>query len=972
MNFKKNILLIILLCPIFSFAQTPLALPQIKNYSYGEYNGGMQNWDVAQDKKGILYFGNNDGLLTFNGSFWNLYQLPNFTVVRSVEIDAQNRIFIGGQDEIGYFFPNKQGRLTYHSLLHLIPEKERKFADVWNVEVLGDEVFFRSINKILHYKDGRIIIYQPKLQWAYLGKANNNIYAQGSYGNLLVYQQGNWKPINTATTLDYTAVTSVLPFGKDSLLISTLKNGLFLQHQQNITAFRTPEDPIFFNDRIYCATQVNKDWYALGTTSAGIIIINKAGKLMQRYSFEEGLQKNNIRGMMIDHNRSLWVALDDGIDQLAINSAIKTIFPDKNKQATGYAVNLFKNRLYIGTSNGLYASPIPLGVQDISYAKKAFVEIKNAKGQVWSLEEINGQLLMGHEDGNFVISENEAQRISSSGTWLFRPGSRVYPITDVLAGTYFGLQHFQYEQGKFVDKGALSGFNDSFRFLDFDPAEHTAWVSHPNHGIYKLKISADFNTIEKTTIYGKERGLPSSLHNYLFHIKNRRVVATEKGIYEYEVKTDTFKPSLLFQKELRHLPLQYLKEDQEDRVWFVTNKKVGVIEQVKAQPGSYTLTYLSELNEKVVAGFESIYVLNEENVFIGGSKGIFHLNYKNYKASQSKSTVLLGLVKSIGKKDSILFGGYFMQQNKVADNQDLGSIAKLPYPQNSLHFEYSSTRYDQESNIQYSYQLEGFDSGWSQWTAKSEKDYTNLPAGKYTFKVKARNSLGNESAVVTYEFRILPAWYQSMVAYFIYCLLVVLTVYLVFRWQKLKHQQEQENLSYLHQLEVDRNEKEITNLQNEKLEADMDFKNRELATMTMNLVQRGEVLSRIKEVISSMVKKHDVIDSSQSFRHLLRLIREVEKGDDHKTHFNMHFNNVNEDFFNTLKDLFPEITPNELKLCAYLKLNLSTKEIAQLMNITIKAVEVARYRLRKKLNIRHEINLYDFLMQLSRGVNPET
>jgi len=117
-----------------------------------------------------------------------------------------------------------------------------------------------------------------------------------------------------------------------------------------------------------------------------------------------------------------------------------------------------------------------------------------------------------------------------------------------------------------------------------------------------------------------------------------------------------------------------------------------------------------------------------------------------------------------------------------------------------------------------------------------------------------------------------------------------------------------------------------------------------------------------------LVKKHDVADSSQSFRHLLRLIRDVEKGDDNKTQFNMHFNNVNEDFFNTLKDLFPDITPNELKLCAYLKLNLSTKEIAQLMNITIKAVEVARYRLRKKLNIRPDINLYDFLMQVSRGL----
>ena len=969
MNFKRNaFLLVILLCPFFSIGQSPLALPQIENYSYDDYKGGIQNWDVAQDKNGILYFGNNDGLLTFNGSFWNLHQLPNFTVVRSVEIDAQNRIFIGGQDEIGYFFPNKQGRLTYHSLMHLIPENERKIADVWNVEVLGDEVFFRSINKLLHYKDDRIIIYQPKLQWAYLGKANNNVYAQGSYGGLLVYNQGSWKPVNGGNALHQTTVTSILPFGKDSLLISTLKNGLFLMHQQKITPFKTTQDQTFFNDRIYCAAQVNKDWYALGTTSAGILIINKTGQLVQRYSFEEGLQKNNIRGMLIDHNRSLWVALDDGIDQLSINSAIKTIFPDKNKQATGYAVNLFKDRLYIGTSNGLYASPVVAGEKDISFYNKAFTEVKNAKGQVWSLEEINGQLLMGHEDGNFVVSGNEAERISSSGTWLFRPVSRVYPVTDVLAGTYFGLQHLRFQQGKFVDQGALYGFNDSFRFLDYDAAEHTAWASHPNRGIYKLQIAADFNKIEKTTIYGKQHGLPSNLHNYLFHIKNRRVVATEKGIYEFDVKTNSFKPSALFKNILEDVPLQYLKEDRDGKVWFVSNKRVGVLAPLKTAEAKYSLSYLSELNEKVVGGFESIYVYNEENVFFGGSKGIFHLNYKKYKASQSTPTVLLGQVKSLGETDSLIFGGYFLKDGKVVKSQDKNSVLKLPYGQNSMHFEYSSTLYDQKSNVQYSYQLEGFDPIWSQWTAKSEKDYTNLPAGKYTFKVRSRNNLGNESAVVAYEFRITPAWYRSMVAYVIYFLIGALTIYLVLRWQKLKHLKEQEHLSYLHQLEVDRNEKEITNLQNEKLEAEMDFKNRELATMTMNLVQRGEVLTRIKEVITTLVKKHDVADSSQSFRHLLRLIRDVEKGDDNKTQFNMHFNNVNEEFFNTLKDLFPEITPNELKLCAYLKLNLSTKEIAQMMNITIKAVEVARYRLRKKLNIRPDINLYDFLMQVSRGL----
>jgi DNA-binding CsgD family transcriptional regulator len=284
----------------------------------------------------------------------------------------------------------------------------------------------------------------------------------------------------------------------------------------------------------------------------------------------------------------------------------------------------------------------------------------------------------------------------------------------------------------------------------------------------------------------------------------------------------------------------------------------------------------------------------------------------------------------------------------------------------SLHFEYSSTLFEHQANIEFGYQLVGFDKEWSSWTQKSEKDYTNLPAGKYTFNVRARNSFGNESEVVGYTFEILPAWYQTIWMYMFYVLLLGVIIYMFFKWQKKKHIKAQTRLSYLHQLEMDRSEKEIVRLEYEKLEADVNYKNRELSNMTMHLVQRGKVLAKIKEVISAVIKNHDINDSSPSFRHLIRLIRDVEKSDQDWENFSIHFNTVNTNFFNKLKDQFPELTPNELKLCAYLKMNLSTKEIAQLMNITIKAVEVGRYRLRKKLHIQSETNLYDFLIQISR------
>ena len=170
-------ILIIFSSPVL-YGQNQIGTPQIINYSNFSYKAGTQNWDSAQDKYGIMYFGNNEGLLTFNGKFWNLYPLPNKTILRSLEIDTNGRIYVGGQDEIGYFFPDANGKLIYHSLKELIPEKERQFADIWDISIVNRQVFFRSLNKLMYLKDGVLKVVNPDEEWVFLGEAKNLIYVQ--------------------------------------------------------------------------------------------------------------------------------------------------------------------------------------------------------------------------------------------------------------------------------------------------------------------------------------------------------------------------------------------------------------------------------------------------------------------------------------------------------------------------------------------------------------------------------------------------------------------------------------------------------------------------------------------------------------------------------------------------------------------------------------------------------------------------
>ena len=968
-DMRRALLYICLLCCFVHYkSRGQIATPQIINYNNDRYKAGIQNWDVAQDKNGILYFGNNEGLLTFNGKFWNLIRLPNLTSVRSVEIDSKNRIFVGGQDEAGYFFPGKNGILEYHSIVPLIPEKYRKFADIWNVCILNDVVLFRSTNIIFFYKDGVIKAYKPESSWKFAGAANNQFYAESRHNGLMIYDNGTWKNYCNDPVFSKSAVTSIMPYNGDTLLVSTLKNGLFLMHNGKLTPKRTDFDQVFYNDRIYCASQIDKDNYIIGTTSAGVIMISKSGKLIQKYNYKDGLQNNNVRAFITDKSKNLWLALDDGIDYVGINSAIKNVFPDKNKQITSYAIRIFKEKLYIGTSNGLYVTNVDTKQHDVSLSNALFSEVSNSKGQVWNLDELNNQLLMGHEDGFYVVEGSQARQIYNiPGTWLFEPVSRVFPAHDVIAGTYVGLQKISFDGSNFNNGGVIQGHTESLRFIAFD-GENNLWASHPYHGVYKIQLSQNLKKIVKYTLYADKDGLPSHLYNYLFKIKDRIVIATIKGVYEYDPKTNRFKVFSMLYAAFKDMNLQYLKEDNKGNIWFVSSKRVGVLDFNR--PGKklpYSVQFFPQLDGKVVGGFENIYSLNNENVFIGANKGAYHLNYSKYLQNSSKPDVLIGDIRLLGKKDSLIFGGYFIKDGQVANHEVVKSAIKLDNEFNSLHFEYSSTLFEQLGNIEYSYQLMGFDRDWSPWSQKSEKDYTNLPAGKYIFKVKARNRVGNESEIKSYSFEILPAWYDTIWMYMCYVFLLGVVIYQFFKWQKKKHVLAQARLSYLHQLEMDRSEKEIVRLEYEKLESDVDYKNRELSTMTMHLLQRGKVLAKIQDVISLVIKNHDINDSSPSFRHLIRLIRDVEKSDQDWENFAMHFNTVNTDFFNKLKDQFPDLTPNELKLCAYLKMNLSTKEIAQLMNITIKAVEVGRYRLRKKLHIQSETNLYDFLIQVSRG-----
>lgn len=965
-------LVILILWGCFSFAQNTIGIPQIINYNKNDFKAGTQTWDIDQDPKGRMYFANNEGLLTYDGVFWKLHPLPNKTIMRSIAIDKNGTVYAGGQGEMGYFVPNDRGFLQYVSLTPLLPSKERSFADVWDIEIIGESVYFRASERmIMELRNNAFSLHPPVSKWQFMKKMGNTLYAQDQEKGLYAYQNNVWRPLKNNPVLAGSIVSGIIETEKEGRLVLTYNRKSFSLKGDSLSkygGFQLPTTDVNF----FKVAEMNKGEFVAATTAEGCLVIKNDGSLVQKISRKEGLQNNNVISVFLDKDKNLWAGLNNGISFIAYNSSIKYITPNKENESAGFSTRIFQNKLYIGSSDGCYAANLTPQNKDLSFLKANFSLVGKTGGQVWRLEEVNQHLLMGHNNGCFEIIENGATQISKDAGWTFMPTGSVPPAEKILTGTYSGLKMLGFDQGKFRDLGNLEGLYESLRFLTNDN-EGGIWASHPYRGIYRISISPDTKKYN-TQLFTEKDGLPSNLNNHVFKIKNRVVFGTNTGVFEFDASANRFIPSPFLQPIIGDAEVRYMNEDGDGNVWFCSGKKIGLIDFDGAT--AYNIPkpiYFSEITGQILSGFENIYPYDRSNIFIGSEKGVIHLNYEKYKSNKFKLNMMLGNVRAMGKTDSTIFGGYLNSgKTENTDNRN-GTANILSSNFNAFHFEYSSPGFGLQKNIEYSYRLEGYEKNWSNWSNKTEKDYTNLPSGNYIFHVKAHDNLGNESEEINYSFIIESPWYRNRWAFIIYLLLIALAVRNVFAWQKKKlvrqktiYEEKQRQMNIVHQLELEKNEKEIIRLKNEKLESEIMLKTKELVDTSMQLVERSDALSKVKEELQKLYKN---TNENHDIKKTIHLLNDIEKNNASWEKFAVHFDEINNNFLKNLKAHFPKLTNTDLKVCAYLQLNLASKEISQLMNISVRGVEISRYRLRKKLGLNTDQSIAAFLDQYKVASN---
>ncbi len=937
MKFNKTLFYFLI---IFAFNYLKAQeLPPITSYTPKEYNAWNQNWNISQSSDKYIYIANNKGLLEFNGTNWTTYPLPNKSVVRCVKV-VSNKIFTGGYMDFGYWIKNKYGILKYYSLKAKVNEPLLEDETFWNIINYENFILFQSLNRIYIYdlENETFKIINSKSKRAEIFKVSDTIYFQKTGDGIYKIKNGKATLVTDSKLIKNTEVVGI--FTKHKKILFLTEKGVFYSLEDNkLIKWHISADKIISQKKIYSSLQLKDKSYVLGTISDGMYHLNSKGEIIGEINKEQGLLNNTILSVFEDLNNNLWLGLDNGINIINLYSPYSIYNDLKGDIGAVYTSIVFNNNLYLGTNQGLFFKE--LGTSN------PFTLVKNTKGQVWCLEKLDNKLFCGHNTGTFLIKNDFAEKISDfPGTW------RIKKILNkpnlLLQGNYDGLSILKKKDGKWQFNNRIKHFNISSRFFEFIN-DSTILVNHEYNGLFKLEINKDFTEVKQKQTH-KPFGIKSSIFKYNHKIK----YVSEKGVLDLENTKDIqFKKDSVL-SALTHRgndPIigNFIVDKNTNKIWGITNRNIAFIK------------YGNLTNKPKIVKIPLQYS-NKSGMYISGFENISHLKGEKYLIGNTEGFTILDLEKYKPKPFYIVLNKVFKQKlDNKKEPLAINELYNLNSNENILHFTYSVLKFNKNIEINYQYLLEGYNSTWSNWEQKTSTTFENLPFGKYTFKVRAR--IGNEFSQnkASYKFKINRPWYLSNLMIVFYIIIAFLVIFLIhflykrhYTKQKQKLLQEQENNFNLSQL---KSEKLIMNLQNEKLQNEIENKTKELSMSTINIVKKNELLSEIKSELLATNKSSDIKSVIKTIN------KNLDKSSDWQI-FVKAFNDADRDFLKKIKSLHPKLTPNDLRLCAYLRLNLSTKEIAPLLNISIRSVEIKRYRLRKKMDLAHNLRLVEYILDI--------
>ncbi|WP_053185457.1 triple tyrosine motif-containing protein [Sunxiuqinia dokdonensis] len=911
----------------------------VRNFQKETYQAAKQNWAVDRCHNGFMYFANHNGLLEFDGINWKLYPLPNETVLRSVLAASDSLIYTSGYRELGYWEADNTGELHYHSLNKLAEQYFSDNEEFWNIALLDDAVYFHSFNSVLMYHNERITPIELPGFTNTMHRVGNDILLAVRNQGIFRIENGKAVPHIQSPLFENIMIRFILPYQEDQLMIGTNSNGIFIWDGSSITQWNRDWHQYFRKNEVNRGYMDGQGHFIIGTIMDGVLIFDERGNPINNYNTANGLQNNTVLGISTDQFNNIWLALDSGID--FISNAGNQGFMIETIPNIGavYDAAIFEDQIYLGTNQGLF-------VRSLYDDQSQYQLVPESQDQVWDIQLHDGHLFAGHNDGVIQLKAGEQQFISrQSGGFSIRqdPMKAGY----LLASTYSSIIRLKQQNGVYTQDGTLKGFVDLIRYIEIDHLGDI-WASHMRRGIYRLQLNDKRDSVINKSYYGLNSVFKKDHSLHVFKVENRIVFTTEEKLYTYDDLNDSIIPYHFLNEQLNELAAaKRIVSAPDHHYWLITDREIGLfrifnntVEHLKTYPRS-----LFSGNE-LIDDFENILPLTATKAIVCLENGIAQLDAE---AADSSSAILkfqpqLRSLKLTSNRQHTTRG--------AIDKDDIF----VRYKYRNLQLIYCFPLFT-HNPIYFQSLMKGLEQEWSEPQATPQISFDRLPSGEYELLVKAVDQWGNESQVNSLHIEVAPPWYLTSYARTAY-LFAFIGILFGFRTWGIQQTRKKERLEH------EKREKEIIRLRNEKLRNEIQHKSKELANSTMSIIKKNELLLEIKEIAARQKEQLGSRYPDKYYYHLTRKIEENITSQDDWQVFETNFERAHEQFLNKIKEMYPELTAKDLRLCAFLRMNLASKEIAPLLGISVRGVENHRYRLRKKMKLDHDEKLIDLILGL--------
>jgi len=842
-------------------------MPFYRTYEPQEYQGHRQNWAIAQEEDGTMHFA-NEGLLTFNGENWQLNMVPNQRHLRSLAT-GHNRIYVGGNNELGYFEQvGKNYRFT--SFLKHVPDSLKNFDRVWTTLIHRENVYYQTDTFILRVSQDD----KSKL-WPF---TSNNVWKLLLLDDAIHIDVPNkgFFVLNKQDAFDLIPNGEKLRFVGIEYFIRLKQGWLFEQRDtlkifdgNTVSKFKNEAVETFLEFGIDKAIKTKMGDLVFTTRrKGGVIILNEDGTLKDHLKPDSGFSDHIIRNIFEDKNGSIWFALDTGISRLDLYSPLRFFNSDMGLNGTVSAIQPFNHQLFIGTTDGLkvmedtrfaYVDEITAIIQDLDTIKNHLI-VATSLDKLYSIAPDLKKTVIDHsktQSKGIFLEILIPEESNDSFLCLYEEG--VFQV--------------QWEKGSWAVKQDLHGaFKDAQNLIQEKPG--TLWIDTGVSGFYRVTYdvspSGEFDLSDALIKnYFSNEGVPLG-DTKMYNIHGNLIVAAPNGNFlRFNESRDQFEEIPSFWQVLENKA----EDSHLSTIWPGSQRDIPWIEI--EQNGRPFLMSTANLNEDIP---KYLYPLNTfasrfgdlrgaktfhasgEKVFYGGINGVMEYNTKLRTNISEQMNVAISSVAT---------------SNTIYHDISEFTVNPIRYDNDKLVFEFTSTFFKDAENKTYRYKLEGFDKEWSHPSSNNLKEYTNLSPGSYSFRVKALNDYFVESPEATIDFTVNRPWYWNSISIPFYILGLGVFTYFFSQWRtrnlKLKNLRLEEAVNSA-VAETKRQAAEITELYKVKNQFFSNISHELRTPLTLIL---GPSTDMVDDENLTPKQKNELTFINNNAKRLLRLINQL-------------------------------------------------------------------------------------------------